>query len=233
MNNTRRILCQSLLSALGLSGTSACSQPAPRMPQRTYTEEEQRRFHKFRGVDGYGLVVDIFKAYPQGTVCLIIDDLGHHIAGGIGVTTTGSIRPPGLFKFIEASLYEPNVQRRPLKSGKEGVLIPGGDLIGQWTVPVADRIPDELLNDLRRDPKGSLRIKIRLHREGVLLGWDIERRPGYDPKKRNAYGNPIFVSAVHSFAGGDFREAEIINGQAVRKGWYIHPKTGQRIETDF
>lgn len=116
---------------------------------------------------------------------------------------------------------------------KSNMLVSAGEIIGEEVIEVASRIPQTLLEDLRSDPKGSLRIKIRLHREGVLLGWDIERRPGYDPKKRNAYGNPIFVSAVHSFAGGDFREAEIINGQAVRKGWYIHPKTGQRIETDF
>ena len=35
------------------------------------------------------------------------------------------------------------------------------------------------------------------------------------------------------FFGGDFREAHIFNGQVIRKGWYIDPKTGQRIETDF
>lgn len=33
--------------------------------------------------------------------------------------------------------------------------------------------------------------------------------------------------------GGDFREAKIYNGIAVRKGWYIHPRTGERIEADF
>jgi hypothetical protein len=34
-------------------------------------------------------------------------------------------------------------------------------------------------------------------------------------------------------AGGDFQEATVFNGKVLRKGWYIHPKTGQKIETDF
>lgn len=237
MNISRRMLCQTMGGLLGLWSLSGCGQPVPAQttpaqPARTYTEEEQRRMRRFRGIGGYGLEVDIFKGYPRGTACLIYDDKDDYVVGGMGVSTTGSIRPPGLFKYLKASLFEPS-NGRPVKFGKRGEVIPGGDLIGQWTVPVADRIPDDLLDDLRRDPKGSLRIKIRLHREGVLLGWDIQRRPGYDPKKKDPWGNPIYVSAVHSFAGGDFREAEIINGKAVRKGWYIHPKTGERFETDF
>jgi hypothetical protein len=109
----------------------------------------------------------------------------------------------------------------------------GGKITGSFEIPVADRIPDELLDDLRRDRKGSLRIKIRLHRDGVLLGWDIERRPEYDRKNRDIFGEAVYVAAEHSFYGGDFREGEIINGKPVRMGWYIHPKTGQRIETPY
>lgn len=105
-----------------------------------------------------------------------------------------------------------------------------GEPVTDVTVPVASRIPDDLLDDLRRDPKGDLRLKIRLMPEAILIGWDIERRSSrYDPiNQKMTYG-----SGVHSFVGGDFREAKIYNGIAERKGWYIHPKTGQRIETDF
>lgn len=105
--------------------------------------------------------------------------------------------------------------------------------LGNYTVPVASRIPDALLDDLRRDPRGLFRLKIRLHEQGVLIGWDIERRPGFDLKKRDRFGEAVYVAPEHSFFGGDFREAKIINGKPVRKGWYIHPVTGQRIETDF
>lgn len=219
MNNTRRTLCQSLISAISLSGISACSQPATRAPQSTYTEAEQRRMHKFRGVGGGEFFISGFGESAENGVFAIFRDAHGREIGGSGYYWKDKDRKSGNAPLISVNIevFDRN----------------GGKLLYQRHLQIADRIPDELLNDLRRDPKGTLRIKIRLHREGVLLGWDIERRPGYDPKKRNAYGNPIFVSAVHSFAGGDFREAEIINGQAVRKGWYIHPKTGQRIETDF
>ncbi|MCL2326787.1 MAG: hypothetical protein FWC40_09890 [Proteobacteria bacterium] len=40
-------------------------------------------------------------------------------------------------------------------------------------------------------------------------------------------------SLEHSFAGGNFREARIINGKPVRKGWYIDRRTGHKIETDL
>jgi hypothetical protein len=108
-----------------------------------------------------------------------------------------------------------------------------GAVVADVTVPVASRIPEDLLEDLRRDPKGGLRLKLRIHPDTLLVGWDIERRPGFDPKKRDQFGEAVYVAPVHSFAGGDFREAKIFNGQVVRKGWYIDPKTGQKIETDF
>ena len=67
----------------------------------------------------------------------------------------------------------------------------------------------------------------------MLIGWDIERRPGFDPKNLDTYGEARYVEAVHSFVGGDFREVKIYNGQVVRKGRYVDPKTGKKIETDF
>jgi hypothetical protein len=69
--------------------------------------------------------------------------------------------------------------------------------------------------------------------QGTLFGWDIQRRPAYDPKQHSQNGEPDNVAPEHSFVGGDFREAEIINGKLVRKGWYIDRRTGQKIETDF
>ncbi|WP_236651283.1 hypothetical protein, partial [Aquabacterium fontiphilum] len=82
----------------------------------------------------------------------------------------------------------------------------GKELLLDVDIPVADRIPDELLDELRRGG-GGLRIKIRLHREGVLLGLDIERRPGFDPKKRDSYGSAVYVAPGWTKTGGDFKEA--------------------------
>jgi hypothetical protein len=91
----------------------------------------------------------------------------------------------------------------------------GGTVLGSYTVPVASRIPDDLL-DAMREGVGGFGLKIRIHPDGPLIGWELSR--GFN---------------LQYFAGGDFREADIENGKVLRKGWYIHPKTGQKIETDF
>jgi hypothetical protein len=67
----------------------------------------------------------------------------------------------------------------------------GGTILGNYTVPVADRIPDEVLDDIRAH-RGNLRLKFRLKPDGVLFGWDIERANG---------GTSKFDSP-----GGDFLE---------------------------
>lgn len=49
-----------------------------------------------------------------------------------------------------------------------------GKIVGDYTVPVAARIPDEVLASIRANG-GGLRLKFRLKPDGVLFGWDIER----------------------------------------------------------
>jgi hypothetical protein len=120
-----------------------------------------------------------------------------------------------------------------------------GELAGDYTVDVAARIPDAVLQDLRRQ-RGNLRLKFRLKPDGVLFGWDIERGGG---------GVSLF-----SHAGGDFRETGIAyelpgystpdspQAQAAlhsgeyylppkskmiwRKGWEVKPD-GSRVTTDY
>lgn len=97
----------------------------------------------------------------------------------------------------------------------------GGTVLGNYTVPVASRIPDAFLDEMRRNG-GGFRLKIRIHPDGPLIGWDFER------------GLPLAADGSrYHFAGGDFQEAFIYNGKPLRKGWFIHPRTGQRVETDF
>lgn len=119
-----------------------------------------------------------------------------------------------------------------------------GKIIGDEWVEVGTRIPQELIDDLKRDPRGALRLKFRMSNQGTQLGWDIERRPGYDQEKAvemikqgkmSPYYPPVF-----SFVGGDFRERtwteHEVNGQRIRTytpGWYIDRQTGRKIETDY
>lgn len=62
-------------------------------------------------------------------------------------------------------------------------------IIGDYTIPIASRIPDEVVAEIRKHG-GSLRLKFRLKPDGVLFGWDIERFDGGLPR--------------HFLPGGDF-----------------------------
>ena len=107
---------------------------------------------------------------------------------------------------------------RPISNGS----YEGGTILGDYTVPVASRIPETLLTEMRRNKYVGFRLKIRIHDDGPLIGWDLA----------------TMVDRIH--VGGDFEEAHLVyegdrNNPTKRwvKGWYIHPKTGQKIETDF
>lgn len=52
-----------------------------------------------------------------------------------------------------------------------------GRVVGDFTISVASRIPDEVLREIR-SRGGALRLKFRLKPDGVLFGWDIERPGG-------------------------------------------------------
>jgi hypothetical protein len=64
-------------------------------------------------------------------------------------------------------------------------------IVGDYTFPVASRIPDAIAKEIRKHG-GGLRLKFRLKPDGVLFGWDIERFSGGLPR--------------HSMPGGDFLE---------------------------
>ena len=74
-----------------------------------------------------------------------------------------------------------------------GKITYGGPLAGDYTIPVASRIPESIFEDIRKNG-GALRIKFRLKPDGVMLGWDIQRKGKY---------------MLQSFMpGGDFLETE-------------------------
>lgn len=98
-------------------------------------------------------------------------------------------------------------------------------VLGTATVPVADRIPDAVLDEIRING-GTLRIKIRLVDDGVLIGWDIERIITKENWRPGMYG-----VIDYPMAGGDFKERRRDeNGKYT--GWYID-KNGRKIETDY
>lgn len=68
-----------------------------------------------------------------------------------------------------------------------------GMIVGDYTIPVAPRIPDDVLHDIRARG-GDLRLKFRLQPDGVLFGWDIERSA------------PLGDVSIFEMPGGDFLE---------------------------
>ena len=82
-----------------------------------------------------------------------------------------------------------------------------GDVLGDEVIEVGSRIPQSLLDDLKRDRKGNLRLKFRMSNAGTMFGWDIERRPGFDINKRDEMGEIQWVGPTFTMEGGDFMEA--------------------------
>ena len=194
-----------------LIGITACAQMAQ--------SEETDLNHKFRGIGG--AVIVLSSASRQNCVT-ITTETGRQIAAPSLLARGGG----GRLDFSSTDLPVPKTVHVVWKDksckaiwGKGGIDYEG-TIIGDYTVPVAEHIPNALLDDIRQSPRGNLRIKIRLKDDGVLIGWDIERE---------GKGKYTFD---YEMAGGDFREARIYNGKVERKGWYIN-KNGQKIETDY
>ncbi len=87
--------------------------------------------------------------------------------------------------------------------GKSGGIEFEGRVIGDYTIPVAQRIPDEVLHDIRAHG-GDLRLKFRLKPDGVLLGWDIER--GVPIPNCSLAENATCTGTRFFSPGGDFLE---------------------------
>jgi hypothetical protein len=214
----RKLIC---LAGL-LPWLSACQATPAARADTPISDSDLKR--KFRGIGGVTVVLDSMSAHRY---VRFVTDTGRVIASPSGLSRGGRQN----LNFSSDSLPVPKAVQVTWKEGEVKNDFPrgwlGGKVVGNYIIEVAQRIPQEVVDDLRRDPKGQLRIKFRLTDDGVLFGWDIERRPGYDPKR-----SEISVDAVYSMVGGDFQEARIFNGRVVQKGWYV-TKNGQKIESDF
>ena len=221
----RRALLLATSGAL-LSACSFGAKRTPAEPARPLSAEDEQLKRKFQGLRGGQLRVDsLFQVKGLN----IFDEDGYlffahsRLTPPDGRITSSYGADFGVPKFLRFE-WRDKIEMEPdgaLKRGLPGGAYYGGNILGNYTVPVASRIPDALLEDKRRNG-GGFRLKIRIHPDGPLIGWDLERGVGTGPDG----------SKFHH-AGGDFQEAYIYNGKVLRKGWFIHPKTGQRIETDY
>lgn len=193
-------------------------------PKSVASSPEKFVDQRFRGVHGIRSRIDAAILVYGVT---IVDEDGDYVA------RAGRLSP----KHVQNSLY-PDASSlpktihvswhvHPVTSSNDKWI--GGKTVGDFTVSVAGRIPDNVLDAVRRGD-GGLRVKIRLAPGRVMVGWDVERVISFT----EAIQEKLPDSGVfHSMAGGDFCEAKIVNGEVVRPGWYIENETGRKIETNF
>jgi len=90
---------------------------------------------------------------------------------------------------------------------KAGLIRYSAKIVGDFTIPVASRIPDEVIADIRKNG-GALRLKFRLKKDGVLFGWDIERAPAEERKysREEIRAQNLYFPSEYLMVGGDFTE---------------------------
>jgi hypothetical protein len=234
MSTTRLLLPRRRWLVLSAATLLACDrrQGQAKASATPLSEEDQALKHKFRGLEGGELYVD---ALTEKTGVNVFDEKGRRFYASATLSLRNNSRYSygadfGVPKTLRVE-WRDRIEMEEdghIKRGLPFGSFYGGTILGNYTVPVASRIPDALLDDLRKNG-GGFRLKIRLHDDGPLIGWDVVLPVGIElPPKDSEHSR-----AAHYHIGGDFREAEIYNGRVVHKGWYIHPKTGQKIESDF
>ena len=200
------------------------------------SDEDKALKYKFRGIFGGELRVDAMIRMPP--VALHTPDgrlfnIGHGSFGPGGATISGyggsaeGDRLP-MPKYLRMMRFAPGAK---FIDYLEKLPVYEGPVLLDINVPIATRIPDEVLDRVRQY-KGSLSLKLRLTMDTILVGWHVNQGKTYSSWKTDQWGSS-YAPDEDEMPGGDFREARIYNGQVVRKGWYIHPKTGQKVETDF
>lgn len=151
--------------------------------------DPQRRF---KGIPVILVVDAVAGAEMEGVV--IYDDQGIDFFASALVAR--NVRKIASFGGMRIPLTVRAVWRESPKPvwGKSGGIDYEGKITGDYTIAVAERIPEEVLADIRAKG-GGLRLKFRLKPDGVLFGWDIERDGA-------GTGHPL----RYDMPGGDFLE---------------------------
>jgi hypothetical protein len=186
MQPIKRKLMMSFLSAPVIAWLTACK--AFSSGQNPPLSATQRRFEDM----GLTLVVDAVEGAEMLGVEFFADGSEFPFyAKSRTVKTNRSIRafPSGIVpEQVRVMWRSSGTETYFDKSGRIRYSAP---IVGDYTFPVASRIPDEIAKEIRKHG-GGLRLKFRLKPDGVMFGWDIERFSGGLPR--------------HSMPGGDFLE---------------------------
>jgi hypothetical protein len=186
MQPIKRKLMMSFLSAPVIALVTACK--AFSSGQNPPLSATQRRFEDM----GLTLVVDAVEGAEMLGVEFFADGSEFPFyAKSRTVKTNRSIRafPSGIVPEQVRVMWRSSGTETYFD--KSGRIRYSASILGDYTFPVASRIPDEIAKEIRKHG-GGLRLKFRLKPDGVMFGWDIERFSGGLPR--------------HSMPGGDFLE---------------------------
>ena len=199
----RRFLC--VIGLAGVPALSACSA----LPVDT----RERPAGK---ANGFGTLR--LDANPEKTAVTIYDEKGARLAAAavlskkISGTISGGSR--AIPRFIRVTW-----RTGEFRLAGDGTWT-GGTVMGDYTAAVAERIPREVFDYMRRRG-GSLRLKLRVVDGAVLVAWDVEKyvsAEGWKPGDGDSGFHYHMVS-------GDFREDKVVNGKIVEPGWERIPPT--------
>ncbi|MDB5796887.1 MAG: hypothetical protein JWP36_789 [Paucimonas sp.] len=149
---------------------------------------------RFNGV--YGVVLRVDATTPKSGVTISSDSGGKlSLPGGLRLEQVDATPYTDRYLPVPESLHV-TWRDGNYKLSREEAWI-GGRVAGKYTVPVAERIPDALLEFIRQNG-GALRIKVRLQDNGVLIAWDVEQWYASNTGRRLQWVRP----------GGDFIDPE-------------------------
>ncbi|WP_265258318.1 hypothetical protein [Verminephrobacter aporrectodeae] len=225
----QRQLLSMMLSGFFLIGGAYILLKPKALPEKVInlTPEDKMLIHKYRGIHGGALYISaigekknkITMLNQNGAVWDFQLSLGQR--GPSYSTFTDAMSIPRTlhvtWRTEDAEARENSYGLPDISHGFEG-----GTILGDYTVQVASRIPDEVLDFIRKNGNSLLRLKIRLADHAVLVGWDVE-------EWYNAIGGRTYRYVM---PGGDFKEPKIKYGKVIERGWMITPD-GKKVEMDW
>jgi hypothetical protein len=152
----------------------------------------------FRGIRGVVVVVDVARGAQSREWLALYTDTGRQIAapsrlgpkGKQNLGFSGGALP--IPKTVNVTWRESTPEETPRSDNRTGWI--GGRVVGDYTVVVADRIPNDVLDYVRAGDGRVLRIKFRLKDDGVLFAWDVEE----------TYTTQYGTGLRYKLPGGDF-----------------------------
>ncbi len=209
------------------------NQAAPVPP--ALTESQKRMAQKFGPNRGYELRVDAMKGEEFEGVNFYDVGVNWPIHGS-GVQTFENRSLMGKSGPIPERVRI--IWRDSAEHGVESIdgSTYNGKIVGDEIIEVGSRIPQSVIDDLKRNSTRELRLKFRMSSQGTLLGWDVEHSPGYKA------GTGVWYPSAYTSVGGDFKELRPAHFMETPRGierlpdedyWELHPLTPELIAKGY